>query len=111
MTAEKHCAQQADDHDVPLKSHFRRVLAQVLTLCLFRSMFNKFLLKTVEFSSIHFQFLATTVKNMILFDIGLQKAITGIIIPALTGLQNEFNLDEKLSLTPDQTSWLGKEHR
>lgn len=57
-----------------------------------------------------FQFLATSVKNLILFDIGLQKAIPGIIIPALTGLRNDHNLNETLSLTSVQASWLGKKN-
>ncbi|XP_031626286.1 solute carrier family 2, facilitated glucose transporter member 6-like, partial [Contarinia nasturtii] len=53
------------------------------------------------------QFLATTVKNMLLFDLGLCLAFPGIIIPALTGIQNEFNQNETLSLTASQVSWLG----
>lgn len=31
-----------------------------------------------------------------------------IIIPALTGITNEHNLNETLKLTPVQASWLGK---
>lgn len=53
------------------------------------------------------QFLATTVKNILLFDLGLYVAFSGIVIPALTGIMNEHNLNEKLKLTPSQASWLG----
>ncbi|XP_055307472.1 facilitated trehalose transporter Tret1-like, partial [Sitodiplosis mosellana] len=52
-------------------------------------------------------FVATLVKNMLLFDLGMCIAIPGIIIPALTGITNEFNRNEYLSLTPSQVSWLG----
>lgn len=91
---------------VPMSSHFRRILAQV------RHFFNDMIFDFVDsffffFMSNIFQFLATTVKNLILFDIGLQVTISGIIIPALTGLQNAHNRNETLSLTASQASWLG----
>lgn len=54
------------------------------------------------------QVLATTVKNFLLLDLGLSIAFPGIIIPALTGIPNEYNKDEFLSMTPEQASWLGK---
>lgn len=54
------------------------------------------------------QLLAVTIKNLILFDIGLNIAFGGIVIPSLTGsYRNEHNLNETLSLTPVQASWLG----
>lgn len=53
------------------------------------------------------QFLATSVKNMLVMDLGLCTTFAGIIIPALTGHPNNHNMGETLSLTPDQASWLG----
>lgn len=53
------------------------------------------------------QFTATTVKNMLLFEFGLCVAFPGIIIPALTGLKNECNMNETLSLTAEEASWIG----
>lgn len=44
---------------------------------------------------------------MLLFDLGMCMAFPGIIIPALTGITNEFNRNEYLSLTANQVSWLG----
>lgn len=55
------------------------------------------------------QFAATTVENMLLFDMGLCNAFASIVIPALTGIMNEHNLNETLTLTPVQASWLGKQ--
>lgn len=54
--------------------------------------------------------MATTVKNLLLFDMGMCGAFPGIIIPALTGITNEHNTNETLSLTPAQASWLGMAH-
>lgn len=53
------------------------------------------------------QLVATTVKNMLLFDMGMCGAFPGIIIPALTGTTNEHNRNETLSLTSAEASWLG----
>lgn len=57
-----------------------------------------------------FQFVAASVNNMILFDIGLYMVIPGLIIPALTGILNEHNRNETLKLTAVQASWLGNVH-
>lgn len=54
------------------------------------------------------QFVATTVKNLLIFDMSLCYAFPGIIIPALSGIQNVHNLNETLTLSPVETSWLGK---
>lgn len=67
------------------------------------------------FSSIFFfffglQLVATTVENMLLFDMGLCNSFPFLIIAALTGIPNEHNRNETLSLTPIQASWLGKQH-
>lgn len=54
------------------------------------------------------QIVASTVKNFLIFDVGLSVAFPAIIIPALTGLPNEYNRNELLSLTKEQASWLGR---
>lgn len=54
------------------------------------------------------QFLATTVKNLLLFDLGLCYGLPTIVIPALTKIHNEHNRDETLFITPLQASWLGQ---
>ncbi|XP_055303202.1 facilitated trehalose transporter Tret1-like [Sitodiplosis mosellana] len=52
------------------------------------------------------QFCATTVENLLLFDMGLCHSFPFIIIAALTGFPNKHNLNETLSLTPIEASWL-----
>lgn len=50
---------------------------------------------------------ATSVKNLLIVDLALALVIPGIIIPALTGIPNQHNLNETLKLSPSQVSWLG----
>lgn len=54
------------------------------------------------------QILASTVKNILLLDLGLALCFSTIVIPALTGDDKEHNPDEFLHITPEQASWLGK---
>lgn len=55
----------------------------------------------------HFQVIAVSIKNLILFDIGLNVGLAAIVTSALTGKYiNEHNLNETLHLTPVQASWL-----
>lgn len=54
------------------------------------------------------QVLATTVKNLILFDLGLILAMPAVIIAALSGISNEHNRYESLSIDGYQASWIGK---
>lgn len=105
-------------------SVIRRFLAQVNILCIFfyfqlnlfhfsniticlnltnrlKSRDAKFLLPTMLF-----QFAATTVENMLLFDMGLCHAFPFIIIAALTSHSNIHNRQEKLSLTDVQASYM-----
>lgn len=112
----EHQQHDKDGPDVPKSWHFRRVLAQVPAQFFTFNTSNSFSFD----AAIHLfsplprwlcelsQFLATTVENLILFEIGLQIAVSAIIIPALTGLTNEFNRNETLSLTPSQASWLSE---
>lgn len=44
---------------------------------------------------------------MLLLDLGATISFAGIVIPALTGVANEHNRNEKLHLTAAQSSWLG----
>ncbi|XP_055301803.1 facilitated trehalose transporter Tret1-like [Sitodiplosis mosellana] len=53
------------------------------------------------------QFLATTIESVLLIGCGFCMVFASIIIPALTGIPNKHNLNESLSLTPSQASWLG----
>lgn len=59
-------------------------------------------------TKLNLQFVATTVENLLLFDMGLGNAFPFIIIPALTGILNHHNLGETLKMTPAEASWLGK---
>lgn len=109
---------------------FRSIFAQVLPF----SFAWKNVISSFDSSkTIIFQVLASTIKNLLLFDIGLQVAFAGIAnnsetvdtnlhwechwffslfigiaIPALTGLKNAHNQNETLSLTPSEASWLGE---
>lgn len=62
---------------------------------------------SLEFS-IFWQVVATTIKNFLLFDLGLVFLLPTIVIPALTGLPNDHNRDEFLTITAVQASWLGE---
>ncbi|XP_031636109.1 facilitated trehalose transporter Tret1-like [Contarinia nasturtii] len=63
--------------------------------------------KAGRFRRILAQLVATTVKNFLLFNLGLCFSLPTIVIPALTGIQNEYNQGETLTITPVQASWLG----
>lgn len=55
-----------------------------------------------------FQFLASSIKNLLILDGGITMAFPTIVIPALTGLNQQINPNEFLHITPVQASWLGK---
>lgn len=44
---------------------------------------------------------------MLIVDIDLSYAFSTILIAAMTGLLNEHNRDEYLTITSEQASWLG----
>lgn len=46
-------------------------------------------------------------KNFLLVDLGMSIVFPSIVIPALTGIFNDFNQNEMLSMTPVQASWFG----
>lgn len=54
-----------------------------------------------------FQVLATTVVNLLTIDAGLIFALPGIVIPALTGILNEHNRNEFLTITAYEAAWMG----
>lgn len=58
-----------------------------------------------------FQVIASTVKNFLLLDLGLSIAFPTIVIPALTGLNDQVNPNETIHMTAAQASWLGEHHR
>lgn len=64
--------------------------------------------KVTAFRRILPQFLASSAKNLLIFDIGLTMAFPSIVIPALTGINSAQNPNEWLHMTPVQASWLGK---
>lgn len=45
---------------------------------------------------------------MLVADAGLCFSVSAIVIAALTGIRNEHNQNEALTITPAQASWLGK---
>lgn len=51
--------------------------------------------------------IATTVKNLLLVELGCALALPTIIIAATTGLFNDCNRNEFLSLTPNEATWIG----
>ncbi|XP_055308983.1 facilitated trehalose transporter Tret1-like [Sitodiplosis mosellana] len=63
--------------------------------------------KVSRFRRILPQFIATTVKNLLLTDLGLITTFPSILIPALTGISNEHNRNEFITITPSEASWLG----
>lgn len=60
----------------------------------------------MKFRRILPQVIATTIKNFHMMDWGFTVGITTIMIPALTGILNERNQGEFLTITAVQSSWL-----
>lgn len=54
------------------------------------------------------QFLASSAKNFLIWNLGLILAFPSIVIPSLTGFSTALNPDETLRITAAQASWLGK---
>lgn len=85
---------------------FRRYLPQVFkSFCINSLSLLDFSKKNTFMNKI----LASSVKNLIIVDFGLSMAYSTILIPALMGLNSNFNPDETISITPDQATWLGNE--
>lgn len=109
-----HSEQRQQQQENVSYHRFRRILAQV-HIILMKSICNfkyirfqiAYVLFFVRLFCCTIQFLATTVKNMLLIQMGFNMAMPSIVIAALTGILNEHNLDETLKLTPLQASWLG----
>lgn len=53
------------------------------------------------------QFIASTVKNLLLIDMGLIFALPTIVIASLTGISNEHNRNEFVSISPTEATWIG----
>ena len=53
------------------------------------------------------QFIATTVKNLLLIDWGLVTTFPTILIAAMTGVSNEHNRNESISITASEATWIG----
>lgn len=54
------------------------------------------------------QVIATTVKNFLMVDVGFASVLPTVLVAALTGVSNEHNKNEFLSISPALASWLGK---
>lgn len=54
------------------------------------------------------QVIATFIGNIHLIDLGLAMAMPSIIIPALTGISNQSNRNEFLSIGASEASWISK---
>lgn len=52
--------------------------------------------------------IATTVKNLLLVELGLIMSFPTIVIAATTGKSNGFNRHEMLSFTSTDASWIGE---
>ncbi|XP_031635118.1 facilitated trehalose transporter Tret1-like [Contarinia nasturtii] len=63
--------------------------------------------KVSRFRRILPQVIATTVKNFLMFDVGLNIGLPTVLVAALTHVSNEHNQNESLSITPALASWLG----
>lgn len=64
--------------------------------------------KVTAFRRILPQFLASSAKNLLIVELGVTMAFPSIVIPALTGLNQNLNPNETLHMTPVQASWLGE---
>lgn len=63
--------------------------------------------RTSRFRRILPQIIAASVKSLHTVDYGLMLAMPTIIIPALTGIPNDQNRNEFLTMNGNQTSWIG----
>lgn len=52
--------------------------------------------------------IAATVRNMLLINLGLIMTMPTICIAALTGMSNEHNRNEFLTVSAEQASWVGE---
>lgn len=89
-----------DKHEA---SKFRRFLPQVSKMQL-KSNNNE---RKITGKIFEIQIIASMVQNLLLVDLGASLVFPSIMIPSLTGIPNEFNRNETLSLTASQASWLG----
>lgn len=53
------------------------------------------------------QLVASTIKNFLIFDLGLALGFPTIVIPYLTGITQNVDSPEKLYFTHEQASWFG----
>lgn len=53
------------------------------------------------------QVLASSAKNLLIFNFGLSMTFPTILIPALSGLNVSLNPNEKLRISMDESTWIG----
>lgn len=54
-----------------------------------------------------FKFLAATAQSLHSINTGLVLVFPTLVIPAITGIQNEHNKNEYITMTASQSSWIG----
>lgn len=64
--------------------------------------------KQSNFRRISAQVIAAAVENVHSIDSGMAEAFPTILIPALTGLPNEQNRNEFLTMNGSEASWIGR---
>lgn len=69
---------------------------------------RKYVQKISGFRRILPQVIATTIENLHVIEVGLILAMPAIIIAALSGIPNEPNRNESLSINGAQASWIGE---
>lgn len=97
------CQTELADANVRYAGTFRRVLPQV-----WFDWLDDILIITINLAhSCLTQVLASTAKNLLIFDLGMTMAFATVAIPALTGRNKVNNPDEFLHFNAEQASWLG----
>lgn len=90
-------------------SSLRRVLPQVEIAFRIYSILHLIFVNQIimHWLSLFLQFLASSVNNLLIIDVGLILAFPSIVVPALTGLNRELNPNEFLQMSGVEASWLG----
>lgn len=64
-----------------------------------------------KFRKILPQIIASTIKNFLIFDLGLALGFPTIVIPSLTGITQNVDSPEKLYFSHEQASWFGMQFK
>lgn len=88
-------------------SAFRRLLPQVRDAIIEKSLMDYSIIIIIIYYQFLNQFLASSAKNFLIWNLGLILAFPSIVIPSLTGFSTALNPHETLRITAAQASWLG----